>query len=149
MSTKLYFRIATSLAGLENGNFFVLGLPEPVDADYNDHTTRRPQGGGGESRQGYNNAFVLWDRLDSQQANVLEDLILTAEVTGGQGNGTIYLTLVNTTAGSSGVAWIDISGVAIMPEWTPTPRTFGKAYDNVVLRLNDCTIEAEPSSVLS
>ena len=147
MSSELFYRVGTSSGTLENGNFFVRGLPPPRQAIYNDHTVRRAQGAGGQSRQGYNNAEVLWERLDSQQANAIRELIETAETTGGQGNGTLWLTLPNTTAGTSGVAWIDVSGIAVMPEWVPTEQGHGVAYENVVLRLNDCTIEAEPSTV--
>lgn len=143
----LFYRIATSSAGLATGNFVVWGLPTPDASPFRDHTTRSQQGGGGEGRHGHNNAEILWNRLTAELAKVIQDLIETAEVTGGQGNGTLHATLPKGLAKSDGASWIDISGVAIMPQWEPTRRLDGLAYDNVILRLNDCTVEADPSTV--
>lgn len=150
MSANLFYRIAITLAGLEKGaNFFLLGLPKPDQVSFNDHAVRRPQGGGGEGRHGHSNIRLLWLRFLAEQANVLRTLIEAAEVTGGQGNGTIYLTLPKTIATSAGVAWVDISGIAIMPPWETLASTDGLVYENVILRLNDVTVEAEPSTVQS
>jgi hypothetical protein len=145
MSAELFYRIGVSSATLRN--LFARGLPLPQQAVYNDHTNRRPQGGGGQGRHGYNNADILWRRLTAEQANIIYELINTAETTGGQGNGTVWFTLLKTTAESSGPYWIDISGIAIMPEWSPTENGHGVAYENVTLRINNVTVENDPSTV--
>jgi hypothetical protein len=146
ISKSYRFRIATSLAGLETGNFFVLGLPAPQIAFFNDHSTTRSQAQGGTARLGYNVASVLWPRLSMVEASIIQKMIEAVEATGGEGNGTLYLTLPKTLA--SGV-WIDISGIAKRPDWANLvdPDSEGQSYANVRLDLNDCTIEAEPSTV--
>ena len=147
MSGNLFYRIGPAEATLLP--FFARGLPPPTQAVYRNHTTRTPQGGGGEGRHGYNTAEILWVILTAEQAGVLEDLIITAEVTGGNGNGTLWLTLPQTDAESGGASWIDISGIVIMPEWNPVQQTHGMAYENVILRFNNCTEENIPSTVQS
>lgn len=139
------YRLALTLAGLATGaNFFILQLPRPDLVTYADHSARFPAGRGGESRQGFDNLSILWNRLSASQAATVERYIRAAEVIGGQGNGTLYLTLPKANAG--GTVWIDVSGVALMPEWTPEGSEAG-AYGNVLLRLNAVTVEAEPSTV--
>lgn len=146
-TSKSYrFRIATSLAGLATGNFFVLGLPTPQIAFFNDHSVTRPQAQGGVARLGYNVASILWARLSMVEASIIEAMIDTAEAAGGVGNGTLYLTLPKTLAST---VWIDISGRAKRPDWANLvdPDSEGRSYSNVRLDLGNCTIESEPSSV--
>lgn len=139
------YRLATTEAGLSTGaNFFILGLPPPNLPDYRDHAARFPAGRGGESRQGFESVSILWNRLSASQAATLRRLIEAAEVTGGPGNGTLYLTLPKANAG--GVGWIDVSGIALMPEWTPEGGE-AQGYANVLLRLNAVTVENDPSTV--
>jgi hypothetical protein len=139
------YRLATTEAGLAKGaNFFILRLPRPDLVTYADHATRFPAGRGGESRQGFESVSVLWNRLSASQAATLRRIIEAAEVTGGQGNGTLYLTLPKANAG--GEYWIDVSGIALMPEWTPEGGE-AQGYVNVLLRLNAVTVENDPSTV--
>lgn len=147
MNSKNYrFRLATSQAGLVGANFFILGLPAPQVAFYNDHSATRPQAQGGMARHGYNNAQLLWTRLWVHEAAIIERAIETAEAAGGVGNGTLYLTLPKTLASP---VWIDISGIAIRPDWSNLvdPESEGRSYANVVLRLNNAAILNEPSTV--
>lgn len=146
-TSKSYrFRIATSLAGLETGNFFVLDLPTPQIAFYNDHSTTRSQAQGGTARLGYNVASLLWPRLSMVEASIIQVMIKAAEAAGGVGNGTLYLTLPKTLASS---VWIDISGIVKRPDWANLvdPDSEGQSYANVRLDLNNCTTLAEPSTV--
>ena len=145
--SNLYYRIGPLEATLLP--FFARGLPAPTQAIYRNHTTRSPQGGGGEGRHGYNQAEILWDILTADQANIIEDLITTVEATAGQGNATLWLTLPQTDAEPGGASWIDISGIAIMPQWNPAPQSNGLLYENVILRLNNCTEQNIPSTVQS
>lgn len=146
-TSKSYrFRIATSLAGLETGNFFVLDLPTPQLAFFNDHSTTRSQAQGGTARLGYSVASLLWPRLSMVEASIIQKMIEAVEAVGGEGNGALYLTLPKTLAGN---VWIDISGKAKRPDWANLvdPDSEGQSYANVRLDLNNCTIEAEPSTV--
>jgi hypothetical protein len=139
------YRLATTEAGLATGaNFFILGLPRPDLVTYADHAARFPAGRGGESRQGFEGVSVLWNRLSASQAATLRRKIEAAEVTGGAGNGTLYLTLPSANAG--GLHWLDVSGIALMPEWTPEGGE-AQGYANVLLRLNAVTVENDPSNV--
>lgn len=143
MSEALFYRIATTQAALEKGaNFFVIGLPRPDLVTFADHSERVPQSQGGEARQGYINTSLLWLRLDSGQAGVLRGLIEAAEA----GAGLLYLTVPRTDAKHTGVSWVDVSGIPIMPNWESlqaSPWT----YENVTLKLNAVVILATPSTV--
>lgn len=139
-----HYRLSLTLSGLERGaNFFILGLPPPTLPTYADHSARFAAGSGGESRQGYENLSLLWNSLSASQAATLRRIIEAAELIGGQGNGTLYLTLPRANAGAG---WIDVSGVALMPEWQPEGGE-AQGYANVLLRLNAVTVEADPSTV--
>jgi hypothetical protein len=140
-----YFRIATSEAGLPDGHFFTRNLPEPLPPILTDYSVKSPQSTGGKSRQGYAKASVIWAIFTQSQANTLRRLVEAAEATGGEGNGTLWLTVPRTTGDSSGVDWVDISGIADMPDLQPEAVGL---YSNVTLTLNDVTIENEPSTVL-
>ena len=142
------YRIALSLAGLETGYFLALHLPPPELVSFQPFSTRRPQSTGGQARQGYKSCSIFWPRLDAQQAYIIQELIEAAETVSGSGNGTLYLTLPRTDASAGGVNWVDVSGVAIMPEWETEGQSNGVTYTNVQFRLNNVTVEAEPSSAV-
>ncbi len=145
---KQYYRLATSLAGLTTGYFFVIGLPEPQVPFYQPYSISIPQGLGGEGRHGYHNAFIQWDRLTRQQAFLIQNMISTVEVTLGVGQAVLYATMPRTDASSDGQAWIDISGKVKMPEWRTDNFTHGMIYQPVTLNFNNVTVENEPSAVL-
>lgn len=148
--SKLFYRIATTQAGLEKGaNFFVRGISEPDLVTFSDHSERKPQSTGGEARQGYTQVSILWNELTAVGARAIKELIESAEVTPGQGQGTLWLTIPRTDAPVTGVSWVDLSGTVIMPQWEPRQRARGLVYENVVLRLNNCTVAATPSTVQS
>lgn len=150
-SNSLYtkYRIATTLAGLASGWFFVKRrLDEPQRVFFQPYSVQRPQRRGGEARHGFSQTSLLWKELIASQANFLWSLITAAEVTDGVGNGTIFLTVPRTDASSSGVSWVDISGIVAMPDFQIVDFTHGLKYANVLLKLNDVTIENEPSTVL-
>lgn len=143
MSENLFYRIALTQAGLETGaNFFVRGLPRPDLPTFKDYSERLPKGQGGESRQGYINASLLWLRLDSGAAGVLRGLIESAEA----GSGLIYLTIPRVDAKHTGASWIDLSGTPLMPNWENL-QGGPFIYENVVFEVNNCTVLATPSTV--
>lgn len=148
MSRKNFYRISTSLAGLETGWFVARGLPEPQTPFYQPFSVRVPQGLGGEGRHGYNNGFLTWDELTREQAAIIQNLVATTEVTLGIGNGILYVTMPRTDASSSGSAWIDVSGKVKMPEWRTGTWSQGIIYLPVTLSLNSVTVENEPSTAL-
>lgn len=147
MSKSCLYRIALTQAGLETGYFLALGLP-PVDlVQFQPFANRKPQSLGGQARQGYISCSLFWSRLDAIQANILQGLITAAETSDGDGNGTLYLTLPRTDASAAGL-WIDVSGIAVMPEWVGVAQGNGLVYENVTLSFNNLTVEASPSSAV-
>lgn len=146
MSESLFYRIALTQAGLETGaNFFVRGLPHPDLVTFADYTERVPKSQGSEARQGYINTSLLWLRLDSGAAGVLRGLIEQAEAAAGL----LYLTVPRTDAKFAGVAWVDLSGIPLMPQWDNLQGANGLAYENVTLRFNAVTVLATPSTVMT
>lgn len=148
MTRKNYYRISTSLAGLETGWFVAKGLPEPQTPFYQPFSVRVPQGLGGEGRHGYDNGFLGWDELTREQAAIIQGLVATTEAVLGVGNGILYVTMPRTDASSSGGAWIDISGKVKMPEWRTETWSQGIIYQPVNLGFNNITVENEPSTAL-
>lgn len=142
--TYRYLRIALTEAGLARGFFFVIGLPEPYMIELKDYSVQRPQSQGGQARQGYNRGLVQWDVLSQDQINILYELIAASEVTYGEGNALLWLTLPRKTGASAGQDWVDISGTVPMPEFAPL---LGAGYA-VTLNINAVTFENVPSNVL-
>lgn len=140
------YRIGTTEALL--AHFVARRIPPPDLVTFQEYTTRRAQSTGGQARQGYANCSVLWGSLTALQARALKKLIETAEASGGSGNGTLWLTIPQSDASHAGQGWVDVSGTAIMPDWEPAQDGHGQLYENVVLRLNNVTVENDPSTVL-
>jgi hypothetical protein len=146
----LNFRMATALADLAQGaNFFVLGIREPTLAYFVDHVVRYSQSRGGQARQGYNQATLFWDELNPAEAAVIKAKIEAAEALTEPGNGTLYVTLPKNDASSHSPGWVDVSGVAVMPQWVPEQNSKGWIFSNVTLLLNNVTVETEPSSLVT
>lgn len=141
-----FYRMGTSLAGLQH--FFILGLPEPQQPFFRDHSVRQPQGLGGEGRHGYLVAMVMWESLNRIQGARVRAQIATVETASGIGNGVLYLTLPRADGSHSGQSWIDVSGRVAMPEFQSVPFGHGILYPNIVLKLNNVTVENDPSTVL-
>lgn len=140
------YRIASTLAGLETGWFLAWKLPLPDLAQFSDYSTRRPQSTGGQARHGYNRATLFWNYLTSEQAYIIRDMIDTLETANGIGAATLYLTLPRTDGTKPGGGYIDVSGLALMPEWSPVRDGHGILFENVELVLNNVTVETDPSS---
>lgn len=134
---------------MTTGYFLARGLPPPELPIFEPFSTRRPASQGGESRQGYKSISLLWNRLDALQAYVLYTIIAAAEATGGQGNGTLWLTLPRTDGSAPGSNWVDVSGIVSLPRFEPDPQSDGRTYPNVVLRLNAVVIQNEPSNIFT
>jgi len=147
MAKDCYYRIATSEAGLGTGYFVARKLPPPDLVTFEPFSTRRPASQGGESRQGYLSCSILWNRLDSLQANIIYELIIGVEATSGEGNATMWLTLPRVDASAPGINWVDISGIIHLPNFETEPQANGVTYPNVVLRINNLTVENEPSNI--
>lgn len=148
--TTLFYRMATTLADLEAGaNFFLLGIREPTVANFVDHSVTYPQSEGGQARQGDNQATLFWNELVSDEAAAIREKIIAAEAITETGNGILYVTMPKNDASSYSPGWVDLSGVAVMPQWVPEQGTKGLIFANVTLLLKKVTVETEPSSVTS
>lgn len=138
--SRLNARIATSEAGLAKGAFFVRGIPKP-QMFYRDHSTRSPQGEGGETLHGYKAVTLLWSDLTAAQAAELRDLIETAQAAA---TPVIFLTITRDNADNGNYDWIDVSGRPLMPEWQPGRD--GEVFTQVEFVVNNLTILNDPST---
>lgn len=140
------WRMAISEAALAKGsNFFILELPEPDLAYVTNHSVVWPQAQGGQARQGYVIATLFWNELTAAGAYAIQSRITAAEVVTEPGNGVLWLTMQRNDASNIAPGWIDVSGVALMPEFAPEQSAQGLKYPNVTLTLNNVTIVNEPS----
>jgi hypothetical protein len=145
MITNLGWRIASTEAGLQKGAFFVRRIPPPHSFEYKDYSVRRPQSQGGESRHGYENVTILWDRLTPKQSNELRTVIQA----GLDDAGYIYLTVDRSNGLASGRDWIDVRGRPQMPDFlplTPVAGSNGIMHGSVRLFVNELFIVNDPAS---
>lgn len=145
MSNKwlFYWRIATTSGGLTTGHFFARKLPPPSLPVYLDYSVKAPQSQGGLTRQGYSNVRILWNEMDGLQLKALKTLV-EAGITAGS----LYLTVDR--ADGSGIAndFIDVHGLPQPLEYQPVQDARGMVFSNVVLLVNNLTIDNDPSTVL-
>jgi len=146
MSGYKFFHLALSEAGLAQGWYYALGLPEPTLMTLTDHSATSVQAQGGQARHGYRRAVILWSEMLQGEAAILRRLILATEATYGIGNGVLWATVPRTTADSPGQDWVDVYGIAMMPEFGPMEG--GAKYQNVQLELNNITIDNDPSGLI-
>lgn len=132
---NLYWRISTT-STLAHKNFFLLGLPPPQTPNFQQFTALLPQSQGGQSRQGYINATILWSELDRYQAFILKDIVDTVLTAGTE----LYMTVDYSDGTYLPGRFADVRG-------TPTPLTLIPAgnsqevvYQNVELKLNNITV---------
>jgi len=137
----LYWRIASSSAGLARGNFFALGLPPPNTTNYRSYTERVPQSQGGIARQGYINISILWDVLDFEQLKTL-NRIVEAAITAGIG----YASVARDDGSKLLNDFVDVSGIFQPLDYQPVSNGRGTVYQSVTLIMTNLTITANPSS---
>lgn len=147
MRNRLRWRIATTEAGLASGWFIGLGLPEPTQIEYNDHSTKNPQSEGGTARHGYHGARILWRKMSVNQAYQIKNRVDAAIASA---TGLLFMTIVRLDGSSPGADWIDISARPdmgpIAPE-APIIGATGYSHNNVVLNLNNITVVNDPASL--
>jgi hypothetical protein len=146
MRNRLRWRIATTEAGLASNWFIGLGLPEPTQVEYNDHTTKNPQSEGGVAKHGYHNVKLLWTKLSPSQAWQIRSLVDSA-IAGA--TGTLFMTTTRLDGSNPGVDWIDISGRPDMSQITPEAPIIGASgysHNNITLTLNNVTVINDPAS---
>lgn len=140
--SNLGWRVASTEAGLQTGAFFVRGIPPPSIFEYRDYSERRAQSQGGQSRQGYKKATVVWDDFDNKQSNALREVIQA----GLDDAGYVYLTLDRSNGSASGRDWIDVYGRPHMPDFLPQPYSGGRMHGRVTFVLNALVIVNDPAS---
>jgi hypothetical protein len=102
-----------------------------------------PQGKGGQTRQGYINAAILWDSLDYVQMRTLTRIV-EAAITAGS----IYATIPKDDGTGLLNAFIDIHGQPFPLEYTPISNARGVVYQSVILRINAVVVDADPSALI-
>jgi hypothetical protein len=138
----LYWRLSAT-STLARKNLYALGLPPVNLGDYKTYSELVPQSQGGQTRQGYINARLLWDELDFLQFKTLTGIV-EAAITAG----VIYATVPKDNGTGLLDAFIDIHGIAIPLEYQPVSNARGVVYQNVVLAINAVVVDADPSTVV-
>jgi len=125
---------------LSRGYWRDLGLPRPSNWLYRDYSQALPQSVGGQTKQGYINLNLIWDRLSRSQLTLLQGFIT------GAGSGLIYLTVDKANGESGGFDWIDISGYPGIVQYANMPLGRGNVKTGVQLVINNIIIVADPAS---
>ena len=140
---NLFWRISAT-STLARKNFFLLGLPPPQTPVFETYSQLVPQSQGGQSRQGYINATLLFESLDRYQAFVLNQIVETVLTAGTP----LYLTVDFSDGSTLPGSFIDISGTPWPIVLTPASNSQGVVYQNVELKVNNCTIVNNPATGL-
>lgn len=138
----LYWRLSAN-STLARKHFFALGLPPVNTPDYKSYSERLPQGQGGQTRQGYKNVALLWDSLDHIQMRTLTRIVEAAILAG-----SIYATIDKADGTGLANSFIDCHGQPFPLEYTPISNARGVVYQNVTLRINNITVDADPSALV-
>jgi hypothetical protein len=143
--SNLGWRLASTEAGLQKGNFFVWKIPPPSTFEYKDYSTRMPQSQGGQSRHGYSSITILWEGLDTAQSHALRFIVEA----GLNDAGFVYLTIDRSNGNASGRDWIDVRVRPEMPDFRPRAPVAGSngiLHDQVRFFGNDLFIVNDPAS---
>lgn len=139
------YRVATTLAGLAKGALRARGIPPPDLPVYKDFSERVDLNNGGQAIRGFTFMEWHWDELDLQQTADLTRLVETVLDAGTP----LYLTIDLGWGGRYARGrWVDVSGTPILPEVVPEARKGAWIAPNVVLRVVDLTVEADPANGL-
>ena len=136
----LYWRLSAT-STLTRKNLFTLGLPPVNLGDYKTYSVLVPQSQGGQTRQGYINAKLLWDEMDFLQLKTLTGIV-EAAITAGA----IYATLPKDDGTGLINAFINVHGIPIPLEYQPVSNGRGVVYQNVVLAINAIVVDADPAT---
>ena len=142
---NLGWRIASTEAGLQKGNFFVWKIPPPDSFEFKDYSTKMPQSQGGQSRHGFPNITILWTSMAPLQSQALRFLIQE----GLDDAGFVYLTIDRSNGTSSGRDWIDVRVRPEMPDFRPQSQVAssdGIMHGQVRFYGNDLFIVNDPAS---
>ena len=140
---NLYWRISTT-STLARKNFFLLGLPPPQTPVFETYSQLVPQSQGGQSRQGYINATLLFESLDRYQAFVLNQIVETVLTAGTE----LYMTIDYADGTYLPGTFADVRGTPWPLVLQPIANSQGVMYSNVELKLNNITVVAVPATGL-
>jgi hypothetical protein len=146
MRNKLRWRIATTEAGLAKNWFIGLGIPEPTQIEYMDHSVKNAQSEGGTARHGYHSVQLMWRKLSPYQAYQLKS---NHDAAVASATGLLFMTVSRLDATNPGADWIDISGrpdmSPVAPE-QPIISANGYSHANIILTLNNVSVVNDPAS---
>lgn len=137
------FRIATTEALLQNGNFWVRHFPAPSAAPYTDHAQRVATADYGQALRGIANVTILWDLMPTDHAADIRAMIETVLAAGLPLWLTIDLGNGNSTYRRN--TWVDVYGVPIIPTALPGAGGRGLVIPNYQLVVNNPVIENNPA----
>ena len=125
---------------LTKGYFRDLGIPRPSEATFLDYSEIVPQSQGGESKQGYQNITLVWERLNRNQLYQLELFRANAIA------GLLYFTIEKANGESPGVDWIDCSGTPGVIQFANEPKSRGNVKTGVQWVVRAITVLNDPAS---
>lgn len=143
MSYDANYRISTALADITKGALIARGIPAPDQPLYADYSQRADLNSGGQTLRGFSVVTWMWDELLLPQAN---DLVALCETVLDAGTA-LYLTIDLGWGGRYARGrWVDVSGTPVVPEVVPQAKRGAWIAPNVVLKVVDLTVEADPAS---
>lgn len=137
------FRIATTLAGLNKGYFFLRKIAPPATATFKGFSQTVPQSEGGLAQHGFKNVTLSWVNADPRTLYYLKKYV--DEVLSGSKR--IYMTVPYNDGTKPGRRFVDISG-------RPHPIDAaeggiidggGMFFESFQLFINDVTIINDPA----
>ena len=136
-------RLATTEADLSNGYVvYSHKLPNPSVVVYNDHSAKTPTSDGGVAENGWKSVQMSFNNLDRFQSHVLRKLVDDALALSA---GILWATIDKGWNGASAPnSWVDINGIPAKPVVTPAANSNGILRENVVLTINNVTIDNDP-----
>jgi len=142
---ELYFRIATTEAGLQRGNLFVRHIPPPSLVLYQDFSERVDTADFGQALRGIPYVEILWDQIRKDPAFIINEMIETVLAAGTP----LWLTIdLGANRSYQRGRWADIYGTPVVPQQDPDGGSRGLLISNFRLRVNNVVIDNNPATGL-
>jgi hypothetical protein len=141
------YRIAISKAKLQNGYFFVWGIPAPEFCIFKNYSTEISMVDGGQSQHGFYSVELSWPKLSFSQVKIIRHFVELS--LGSSGTGVLWLTVDLSTCGLyTRNTWADIYGKPNRPKLTPVANSANLLFEDYKLVLNNVAIENNPAQGL-
>ena len=138
-------RIATTEAALLNSYLtYSHRIPAPTVAVYNDHSQKFSATDGGVLRAGFASVRMNFTNLDRWQARKLRALAEDALALAAK---RLWLTIdLNWNGSDAPNSWVDVYGVPLVPDISPSSNSNGFLRNAVTLTVNNVVIDNDPAT---